>query len=92
MPIRWTSSADKHGISQEEVLYAMTHWHYYLPEFDEPRVGGRRPDLYIGPTRLGGPLLEVMVTRIPPRDLEIFHVMPLRDKIRRRAEQANKEN
>jgi hypothetical protein len=66
----------------------MAHHHCHILEFDEPRVGGRKPDLYIGPARLGGPLLEVMVNRTPPRDLEVFHVMPLRDKIRQRAQEA----
>ncbi|MGL5859585.1 MAG: hypothetical protein ACRC35_14510 [Angustibacter sp.] len=61
-----------------------------MPEFDEPRVGGRRPDLYIGPSHLGGPLLEVMLVVIPPRGLSIFHVMTLREKILKRAKEAEK--
>jgi hypothetical protein len=54
----------------------------FVPEFDEPRVPGHgRPDLYVGPTRrLGAPLLEVMAERIPPRDVEVFHVMQARPK------------
>ncbi|MBU2698853.1 MULTISPECIES: hypothetical protein [Pimelobacter] len=88
MAIRWTDSADKHGVPRDEALYAVMNHHYLVPEFDEPRVGERRPDLYIGPASLGGPMLEVMLTRTPPRDLEIFHVMPLREKTLKRAEEA----
>jgi len=45
------------------------------------RTGGVRPDLYIGPPRkLGGPLLEVMVEVVPPRGVQIFHVMKARRK------------
>ena len=37
--------------------------------------------MFIGPPRqLGGPLIEVMVEAIPPRDLHVFHVMPARAK------------
>lgn len=41
----------------------------------------RRPDLYIGPQRQrGAPLLEIMVERVPPRGLVVFHVMEARTK------------
>jgi hypothetical protein len=36
--------------------------------------------LFIGPSRLGGPLLEVMVESTPPPDLVVFHVMVARAK------------
>lgn len=82
MAIRWTDSASKHGIAREDALNAMLNAYLFVPEFDDPRVpGAGRPDLYIGPpTRLGGPLLEVMAERIPPRDVEVFHVMIARPK------------
>lgn len=79
--VKWTESAAKHGVTQVEALFAMTHYQYRMLEFDDSRIeGGIRPDLYIGPSRLGGPLLEVMVYRAAPRDLVIFHAMEAREK------------
>ena len=80
--IRWTPSADKHGIAREDVLHAIGNSYYTEVEFDEPRIEGHvRPTLIIGPPRhLGGPLLEIMVEILPPRDLVIFHAMVARQK------------
>lgn len=82
MAIRWTGSADKHGIAHEDALHAMLNHYLVVEEFDDPRVeGASRPDLYIGPPRqLGGELLEVMAERVAPRDVVIFHVMIARAK------------
>ncbi|MCL2850163.1 MAG: hypothetical protein FWE61_08995 [Micrococcales bacterium] len=82
MAIEWADSADKHDIDHDDALHAIHNAYFYEPEFDEPRVGGAsRPDLYIGPPRqLGGPLIEVMLERIPPRTLVIFHVMEAQPK------------
>lgn len=73
---------DKHDVADEDTLHAMLNAYLYVPEFDEPRKpGARRPDLWVGPpTTLGGPLLEVMAERVPPRDVVIFHVMQARPK------------
>lgn len=78
----WAESADKHGIAHEDALHAIGNAYYVESEFDVPRILGRvRPTLFIGPPRqLGGPLLEVMVEVVPPRDLHIFHVMVARQK------------
>ncbi len=82
MAIRWTDSADKHEVAREDALHAMLNHYLYVAEFDEPRVEeAGRPDLYVGPPRqLGGDLIEVIVERIPPRDVVIFHVMIARQK------------
>jgi len=82
MAIRWTDSADKHDVAREDALHAMLNHYLYVAEFDDPRVEeAARPDLYVGPPRqLGGDLIEVMVERIPPRDVVIFHVMIARQK------------
>lgn len=82
MAITWTDSADRHGIDREDALHAMLNAYLHEPEFDEPRIEGRgRPDLWIGPQRrLGAPLLEVMTEKIPPRDVQVFHVMEARAK------------
>ena len=79
--IRWAESAAKHDIGHDEPLFAITHALYVEQEFDEPRVHGHVwPTLFIGPSRLGGPLLEVMVEVTPPRDFVVFHVMVSRAK------------
>lgn len=81
--IEWADSADRHGVDRAETLNAiLNHW-WHEAEFDEPRVhGGIRPDLYIGPSsRLGGPLLEVMLEVRPNGSLFIFHAMEARPKM-----------
>ena len=82
MTIRWADSADRHDIEDDDAVHAMFNAYLHLPEFDEPRrPGSRRPDLFVGPPRqLGGPLIEVMAERVPPRDLVVFHVMLARPK------------
>lgn len=80
MPITWTESADKHGFSHAQAVFAMANAHYRVVAFDEPRVPhGIKPDLFIGPAWLGGPLLEVLAEVSPPR-IHVFHVMELRQK------------
>jgi hypothetical protein len=51
-----------------------------------------RPTLFIGPSRLGGPLLEVMAEITSPRDLVVFHVMVTRAKHLARTEGTNDED
>ena len=82
MAIRWARSADRHGIDREDAKYAIANRVYWLRDFDEPRIeGGKRPDLFIGPSGDGKQLLEVMAEVTPPRDFFIFHVMNARPKI-----------
>ncbi|MFE6229418.1 hypothetical protein [Cellulosimicrobium sp. NPDC057862] len=81
MAITWKGSTFKHGVTRDEVLYALQHPVHVEPEFDESREGtGEVADLYIGPGRLGGELLEVMVHRRLPREIVVFHAMPVRRK------------
>jgi hypothetical protein len=85
--VRWASSADKHGITHEETLYAIGHAVHLATEFDEPRVPGTAsPALYIGPAGPCGQLIEVLVVLTPPRDLFVFHSMPLRQLTAERAD------
>ncbi|WP_419707993.1 hypothetical protein [Promicromonospora sp. NFX87] len=81
MAIRWAGSADRHGISREDAMYAINHAVYSEAGFDESRVpGGVKPTLFIGPQRhFGAPLLEVMV-EVTRHDVVIFHVMVARTK------------
>ena len=90
MAIRWAGSVDKHGVPDEDTVHAMLEAYLYVPEFDDPRrAGSSRPDLWLGPPRRrGGPLLEVMAERVPPRDVVIFHVMEARPKFLAMLEQA----
>ncbi len=92
MAIRWTNSADKHGIDREDALNAILHQIYHVEQFDEPRVDtGARPDLFIGPTRDRRMMLEVMAVITPPNDILVFHVMEARRKILDIAERGTTE-
>lgn len=82
MAIRWARSADKHQVEREDALNAILNNVYWLSEFDDPRAeGGRRPDLFIGPSLDRRQLIEVMAEVTPPNDIFVFHVMPARRKI-----------
>jgi len=56
----------------------------WVRHFDEPRIDGPRPDLFIGQDRSGANVLEVMGNWLTSGDLELFHVMHLREKTRER--------
>lgn len=62
-------------------MHAIVNRLYFVQGFDQSRAGGVTPDLFIGPSRDGLQLLEVMIEPIPPRDAVVFHVMPARQKI-----------
>ena len=79
--MNWTNSTTKHGFSHKEAQFAIENAHHVVHNFDEPRsVGHVSPTLFIGPSRLGGPLLEVLVEIVPPDDVTAFHVMEARPK------------
>ena len=81
MAVDFTESAAKHGFTRADAVNAMLNHVDKVDDFDEPRMPGHaRPDLYIGPS-LKRVQLEVMVERIPPADLSIFHCMEARRKI-----------
>ncbi|MCP3425150.1 hypothetical protein NBM05_03685 [Rothia sp. AR01] len=85
MAIEYTESAAKHGLTQPEATHVMLNYRWKVEKFGEPRLPGLpAPDLYIGASP-SGQMLEVMSYRQEPRDLVIFHVMPLRTKIRNQA-------
>ena len=90
MAITWTDSADKHGVPREDAVHAMLNAYLYIEEFNESRVpGASDPDLWIGPPRqIGGPLIEVMSEKVPPRGIRVFHVMIARPKILARLEES----
>lgn len=81
MAIRWTASADKRGIDHLDTLNAIASATYAVQGFGTSRVQtSGRVDLYIGPSRDGRTVLEVM-TETDGTDVVIFHVMPVREKI-----------
>lgn len=91
MGIRWAASAGKHGVEQADAVNAIANYVYRVLAFDEPRVpGGRRPDLFIGPTRDRSTLLEIMAEVTPPADIFVFHVMEARRKNLNIAEKGTK--
>ncbi|AXH37486.1 hypothetical protein DVJ78_18080 (plasmid) [Humibacter sp. BT305] len=79
MAVTFSSSADKHGIDRADALLAIRTRLVHVQKFDDARDGGPRPDLFIGRAS-DGTMLEVMAVVTPPRDLFIFHLMPLRRK------------
>lgn len=81
MAIEFTESAARHGFTLVDALHAISNCRYHEPQFDDPRDGGVRPDLWIGPSRQPAtPLIEVMAEVIEPDTVRIFHVMHARAK------------
>jgi len=79
--VKWTESADKRGIDHSDALNAIASATYAIQGFGDSRVHtSGRIDLYIGPTQDGQTVLEVM-TETTGRDVTVFHVMPVRQKI-----------
>jgi hypothetical protein len=87
-----SGSAYKHGVSRADAEGAVRDHRFWIREFDEPRAPGlTRPDLFIGPTRAEAVQLEVMGSWLVGGDLELFHVMPLREKTKRRVREVHAE-
>ena len=81
MAIKFTESAGKHGFTERDAIHAMMNARITRKDFDESRVGGTRPTLYIGPSLTPGtPLIEVMALIEEPNTVVIFHVMRAREK------------
>lgn len=81
VPVTWSPSAFKHGITQDEIIYAMRNAYENVRNYGRPRSeGGARATLYIGPSKFG--TLEVLATITPPDHIHIFHAMRLREVTR----------
>lgn len=88
MAIEFTESAGRHGFTLADAVHAMSNPRYHEKEFDDPRQGGTKPDLWIGPSlQPASPLIEVMAEVIPPSTVTIFHVMTARAKFLDRLEE-----
>jgi len=83
LSITWADSSAKHGIPRDETLYAIAHAELFVESFGQPRWGDHTPSLFIGPSRFG--TLEVLAVVEPPREIWVFHVMPLRESTARAA-------
>ncbi|MGC0273462.1 hypothetical protein ACO0LV_10780 [Pseudactinotalea sp. Z1739] len=80
MGVEWTLSADKHGVTREDALYAMMHAEATAEVDGEP---GEQTIVYVGhPHEQTDRYLEVIAAHRPPRTIIIFHVMPLTDNFR----------
>ncbi|MDZ7576819.1 MAG: hypothetical protein U0904_01370 [Candidatus Nanopelagicales bacterium] len=80
MGVRFTSSADKHGISREDSLYAIMHAQASGEVEGEP---GETTMVYVGhPHGQTERYIEVIAVHRPPRTVVIFHSMPLSDLFR----------
>lgn len=80
MGVEWPASADKHGISHEDALYAMTHAEGATQVEGRP---GEVTTVYVGhPHGQTDRYIEVIAAMRPPRTLTIFHVMQLSDLYR----------
>lgn len=81
VPVTWSQSAFKHGITEDEILYAMRNAQHVERDYGRPRVpGGAKATLFIGPSRFG--TLEVLATITPPDGVHVFHAMQLRETTR----------
>jgi hypothetical protein len=72
--VRFTSSASRHGISQERARYVIDHCP--LPIY-ALASGPRDAVLFLGPDRDGVPL-EILATELVEGELLVFHAMRMR--------------
>lgn len=79
MAVEFTPSANKHGIPNQDALYAVINHEVMV---DIPGRDGFKPaTLYIGhPHEHTDRYIEVIAEVTPPRSFKIFHVMPLSSK------------
>lgn len=81
MAIEFTESAARHGFTVADAIHALSNHRYHEAQFDDPRLGGVKPDVWIGPSlQPAAPLIEVMAEVIAPATVRIFHVMAAREK------------
>lgn len=80
MGVRFTSSADKHGIPREDSLYAIMH---AKASAEVEGEAGETTMVYVGhPHGQTDRCIEVIAAHRLPRTIVIFHAMPLGDLFR----------
>ncbi|MCL2091705.1 MAG: hypothetical protein FWH11_11005 [Micrococcales bacterium] len=90
MEIRWSDSADKHGVLREDAVNAVLFHVYRVAPYGQSRVPGRpAPELFVGPG-LSGRWLEVMA-EVTRGVLLVFHVMEARATVIETARKAKEE-
>lgn len=89
MPIEFTDSAGKHGIPDEDALYAMQNSIYTSPNVKAaPGVSSNPRRVFIGPQHSGTErLIEVLIEVKSPGVFTIYHVMPLGSYYRKQMEE-----
>ncbi|GAA2178085.1 hypothetical protein GCM10009847_06680 [Leucobacter tardus] len=86
MGVEWADSAEKH-YPIADGMHAVRNRKVFLLGFDKAQDGtGEIVDLVIGPAR-DGQMLEVFLHRRIPQTTYLFHVLHLRPKTWRRAQE-----
>jgi hypothetical protein len=70
--IRLNEAAFKHGITEEQIRYAIAHYALDIPIEEE-----KNKNLLIGPDN-GANLLEIMYNEVDGNTINVFHAMKLR--------------
>ena len=91
MGLQWADSALRHGLDREDILCAVAYAVLHHPGHQI----GRSPDhvavdLFVGPTRTGV-LIEVLIERRGPRNVVIFHALPIDERRLRRMTEAGRQ-
>jgi hypothetical protein len=87
--VRFARAATRHRVSKDRIRHVIAN---YRVRFEEPPPAGREgvPDtrlVFLGEDPQGEPL-EVMAIQLPNGGLLVIHAMSLRNKYRRRYEEA----
>jgi len=81
--IEFTPSAEKHGISAGDALYAIKHAIVTTDQVEASDTTEYPRQLFIGPQHAQTDrLIEVIIERRPSGKFVVFHVMPLGPKYR----------
>lgn len=89
MPIEYTDSAGKHGISEEDALYAMQNSTYTSTNVKSaPNAAPNPRRVFVGPQHSGTErLIEVLIEVKSPGVFTIYHAMPLGSYYRKQMEE-----
>jgi hypothetical protein len=91
MGLQLADSTLRHGLEREDVLCAIVNAVLHHPGHQVGRSPDHSPvDLFDGPTRAGA-LIEVLVERRGPRDVIIFHALPIDDRRLRRVRETRRK-
>lgn len=79
MGITWSASAEKHGISREDVIWAMAN---AVCSVEIPGEPGWKTFVWVGHPHAQTERYIEVIAGTRGRDLKIFHAMPLTTKYR----------